>query len=232
MYGFDSRVRYSEVDAGEKMTLASVLNYFQDCSTFHSEDLGVGTRYLNKIGKLWVLSYWQIDIERYPSVCEKIRVSTFPYDFRGFLGWRNFLMEDADGNRIACANSVWSFLDRQTGRPEKVPAKLADAYKLEKRLCMEYEPRKIQLPKEGRTMDDFRVKKYQIDSNCHVNNGQYVQMAAEYLPESFEIRRMRAEYKKAALLHDTISPIIYEESGRTAVSLNGENGTYAVVEFK
>lgn len=101
MYGFDSRVRYSEVDDREKMTLASVLNYFQDCSTFHSEDLGVGISYLDSIGSLWVLSYWQIDIMRYPSVCEKIRISTFPYEFKGFLGYRNFLMQDETGKNIA-----------------------------------------------------------------------------------------------------------------------------------
>lgn len=232
MYGFDSRVRYSEADDKENMTLASVLNYFQDCSTFHSEDLGVGMRYLNDIEKLWVLSYWQIDIRRYPSVCEKIRIYTFPYDFKGFLGYRNFLMKDEEGMCIACANSIWSFLDRETGRPEKIPKKLTEIYKLEQRLPMEYEPRKIELPADGRSADLFQVKKYQIDSNHHVNNGQYVQMAAEYLPKGFAIRRMRAEYKKAALLHDTISPIIYEEDSRMVVSLNGESGVYAVVEFK
>lgn len=232
MYGFDSRVRYSEVDDKEKMTLASVLNYFQDCSTFHSEDLGVGMRYLNDTGRLWVLSYWQIDVERYPSVCEKIRISTFPYDFKGFLGCRNFLMEDEKGNRVAYANSIWSFLNRETGRPEKIPAELAEIYGMEEKLSMEYEPRKIELPAKGRAADAFQVKKYQIDSNHHVNNGQYVQMASEYLPKGSAICRMRAEYKKAALLHDTISPIIYEEDSRIVVSLNGEDGVYAVVEFK
>ena len=232
MYGFDSRVRYSEVDDKGEMMLSSVLNYFQDCSTFHSEDLGVGMRYLNDIGKLWVLSYWQIDIERYPSVCETIRISTFPYDFKSFFGFRNFVMEDSEGNRIALANSIWSFLDRETGRPERVPAKLIDTYQLEERLPIEYESRKIFLAQDGRTEEPFQVKRFQIDSNHHVNNGQYVQMAMEYLPKEFRIRRMRAEYRKAALLHDTISPVVYEKDGCVAVSLNGADGAYAIVEFK
>ena len=42
MYTFDSRIRYSETDSEGKLTMASIINYFQDCSTFQSEDLGLG----------------------------------------------------------------------------------------------------------------------------------------------------------------------------------------------
>ena len=45
MYTFESRVRYSEVDHTELITLPAIINYFQDCSTFQSEDLGVGIDY-------------------------------------------------------------------------------------------------------------------------------------------------------------------------------------------
>ena len=40
IYQFDSRVRYSEVDENRRITLLSILNYFQDCSSFHSEKIG------------------------------------------------------------------------------------------------------------------------------------------------------------------------------------------------
>ena len=39
MYQFQSRIRYSEVDSEGRLTMASLINYFQDCSTFQSEDL-------------------------------------------------------------------------------------------------------------------------------------------------------------------------------------------------
>ena len=42
MYAFDSRIRYSETDSEGYLTLDALLNYFQDCSTFHSEDVGLG----------------------------------------------------------------------------------------------------------------------------------------------------------------------------------------------
>ena len=53
--------------------------------------------------------------------------------------------------------------------------------------------------------------KHHIDTNHHVNNGQYVQMAMELLPDDFRISQMRAEYKKAALLGDMVVPYIHIE---------------------
>ena len=64
MYTFQSQVRYSELDSDRKLSIASIVDYFQDCSTFHSETLGVGIDYLDRVGMLWVMSYWQIVIDR------------------------------------------------------------------------------------------------------------------------------------------------------------------------
>lgn len=42
MYEMKARIRYSEVGTDGKLMLSALVNYFQDCSTFQSEDLGVG----------------------------------------------------------------------------------------------------------------------------------------------------------------------------------------------
>ena len=39
MYEYDSRVRLTEVGQDRRMTLTAILNAFQDCSTFHSEEI-------------------------------------------------------------------------------------------------------------------------------------------------------------------------------------------------
>ena len=39
-YEFESKVRYSEIDHRGTMTLPALINYFQDCSTFQSEEIG------------------------------------------------------------------------------------------------------------------------------------------------------------------------------------------------
>ena len=65
-----------------------------------------------------------------------------------------------------------------------------------------------------------------------MNNGKYVMLAEEYLPSGFKVGKLRAEYKKAAVLADLICPKVKQESGRVVVSLENEAGEpYAAVEF-
>ena len=120
MYSYQARIRYSEIDEGGNLRLETLLDYFQDCSTFQSEDLGVGISYLKERHLVWVLSTWQIVVERYPLLGENVIIGTSPYDFKGFMGFRNFWMKDESGNYLARANSIWSLLDTQSNRPVRL----------------------------------------------------------------------------------------------------------------
>ena len=53
MYTFDARIRYSEVDSRRRLTVEKLIDYFQDCTTFQSEDLGVGLDFMTARGIAW-----------------------------------------------------------------------------------------------------------------------------------------------------------------------------------
>ena len=232
-YSFESYVRYSEIGEDRNLTLNSVINYFQDCSTFHSEHTGVGIDYLQEKNRVWVLSSWQIVVDRYPKLCEKIKITTWPYAFKRFLGSRNFTMEDESGATVAYANSLWTYLDLETGMPANVSEQQIEAYTLEERYPMEYAPRKIKMPVDTAEYESFPVRPHHLDTNHHVNNGQYVAMAEEYVPAGVCGHQMRAEYKGQAVLGDLIGPKVKQEQGVCTVALCSENGEpYAVVELK
>lgn len=234
MYTFESRIRYSEVGTDGNLTLESLLDYFQDASTFHSEDIGLGMDYLEQKHMAWVLSSWQIVVERYPHLSERVITGTSPYDFKGFVGYRNFLMETESGERLACANSIWSLMDLDKGMPAKPPAEMLEGYVLSEKLDMDYAPRKISVREGGRIMESIKVRAHHLDTNGHVNNGQYVRIAMDYVPDDLNIRQMRAEYKKSAILDDVIYPVVVDskEQNRYTISLNGEDGKpYSIVEF-
>ena len=106
MYSYQSRIRYSELDEKGHLKLEALLDHFQDCSTFHSEDLGFGVDYLMQNHIIWVMSSWQIVVDRYPVLGERVTVATAPYDFKGFMGFRNFWVLDEAGERIALVGVV------------------------------------------------------------------------------------------------------------------------------
>jgi len=232
MYTFESRIRYSEADSGGELTMASLLNYFQDVSIFHSEDVGLGMDRLREMRLVWVLSSWQIVVERYPALCERVLVGTQPYDMKGFLGYRNFAMMTPEGEYLAKANSLWSLLNMDTGKPTPISRDMVERYSLGEKLPMDYAPRKITVPEGGAAMEPIVVKPHHLDTNNHVNNGRFVDMAMDCLPEGFAIGQLRAEYKKQAFLDDVLTPYAAVEGNRVCVSLTDGNGApYAVVEF-
>lgn len=232
MYTFDARVRYSEIDNQGKMTLPALINYFQDCSTFHSEDIGLGVDALREQKKAWILSYWQVIVDRFPAMGESVTIGTFATGFKGLYGDRNFIMTNEHGEQLACANSVWVFMDLMRARPVKPGDEHIVPYGIEPPLDMQYEGRKIAIPRQTEACPCFPVRCCHIDTNEHVNNCQYVLMAMEMLPKNILVRQMRAEYKKSAVYGDIIYPRVAVEKDRTVVELCNEAGNlYAVIEL-
>lgn len=233
MYTFESRVRFSEADSSEMLTLPSVINYFQDCSTFQSEDLGLGVDVLKKKGKAWILSAWQIEVERYPHVGERIKIDTWATSYNGIFGDRNFRLRTENEEILAKANSIWVYMDMIKGRPVRPDPEEVSAYGTCLPLSMEPVSRKIALPKEKKEEEPFPVLRHQIDVNNHVNNCQYIQMALEVLPECGHAKKIRVEYKKSAVFGDMICPKTAIEPDRKVVELCGTDGSvFAVVEMR
>ncbi|BBF44379.1 acyl-acyl carrier protein thioesterase [Lachnospiraceae bacterium KM106-2] len=232
MYTFDSRIRYSEVGPNKKLDLASIINYFQDCSTFHSEDIGLGLKELEQLQRAWIINSWQIVINRYPELGERVVTGTWAYGFKSMYGLRNFIMKTEDGEVLAYANSIWVLMDTEAMRPTRITTIDIDKYVIEDAYEMEYAPRKIKLPDTWDYFDSFKIIQSNIDTNNHVNNGQYIKMAEEYLPDGFKIHQMRAEYQRSAVLDDVITPKRnVTDKLCTVVLANSEDKPYAIIEF-
>ena len=240
MYTFNSRIRYSEVDKDAQLTIESLIDYFQDCSTFQTEDGIASMEYLREKGMAWVLNSWQIEIHRLPKLCEQVTIGTVPYMLKGPLGFRNFFMDTDDGERLAVANSIWTLFDFNRGVPCKVTPEIIEAYPIEDKLPMEYLDRKISIPTEGEKTiaREIVVREHHLDTNNHVNNGQYIRMAIGKIPEKdAKVCGLRAEYKKQAFLSDVLHPIVIMnnmgDNKIYTVSLNDDKGAaVCVVELK
>ena len=232
MYTFTSRVRYSETDSKELLTLPAIADYFQDCGTFQSHEIGLGVKYLQESNLVWVLSAWQIVVEEYPKLCDEIIIGTFPHAFKSFMGQRNYVMDRTDGRRMAYANAVWTLLNVETMKPARITEEMLEKYVLSEKLDMPYASRKIIATVAGEQKESFWVMQHHLDSNHHVNNAQYIKMAYGYLPEGIDVMQMRAEYRRQALLGDEIVPIVAQQDGIFVVSLcDKEQEPYAVLEF-
>lgn len=234
-YSFESRVRFSEVDENAYLSLPAMINYLQDCATFHGEEGKIGIYWIDAHKKMWVLASLRLHIIEYPKFAETIITSTWASGFRNFIGYRDFTIERPDGTRLVEGKSEWVFMDQQTGMPCGITQDQIDGYGVHPEMALpeRYGKRKIRVPKECREGEPFTILESHLDTNHHVNNAQYMIMSQNCLPRGFEVHHLRTEYIKQAFLGDEILPCIAEKDGIYTVVLKNRNSgdIYFIGEF-
>lgn len=240
MYEFTSRVRYSEIGPDGRMTLRGIVTRMQDCAVFHSEAIGRGPAFWDGHKKAWMIISWQILIRQRPAFDHRVTTRTSTYRFRGFLGDRNFVMTDeADGTILAEANSQWAYMDLAAQKPIRVPEEEIQGYGIEPEVCIpDKAPRRIPIPADGtpgivrEDKPSFEIESSRIDTNHHVNNLAYIDMADDYLPEGTKVRELRVEYIRQMRLGDVACPVTYSAADYFQVCINNQAGEpCAIVRF-
>ncbi len=234
-YEYSDRISFSRCDVDYRLSLTALIDAFQDASIFQSEDAGVGIVPLREHKLLWVLNYWEIEILKMPGLGDCVIVGTYPYEFRSFMGYRNFYLKAQDGEFLVKANTTWTMVNTEKMIPAKAPDFIVRAYEMGPKLDMTYSSRKILLPSEDecevRQADVRTVELHHLDGNMHVNNCQYINFALTAIDKAVKFTRLRADYRKQAHLKDMIYPVVYKTGDRYTVALNDEEGRpYSVIE--
>lgn len=234
MYEMSRIVTSSDCDENGIQSVVSIITMMQDCSGLWIEGVPEVLEWVNANHLALILTSRQLDIFRRPAYRERLTVRTWPYMFRGPLGYRNTVIYDADGKIVACCWCTGPFIDLAAGKMIKPPKEILDAMDTDEKLDMEYLPRRIALPDAGEfeVLDRIAVRPSDIDYYRHVNNAQYVRMACDLLPAGFEFNRMRIEYKAQAKLGMNITPRACRADGKVFVCLDDDEGKpFAEIEI-
>lgn len=249
MYSFSGKLRYSECDAEGRMTFLSMINYLQDASTFQCEELGIGVEFMRSRNKAWFLAAWNIFVPELPSFRDDLVISTWPYQFKGIYGMRNFTITSPDGKPYVQADSLWFLMDYKLGRPVRPMPEEVDALNSVCEPRMEGLPpmeRKLELPadalqapagQQGQSgfvtaADPVTVQQHHLDTNYHVNNAQYIAIARDAAEWEEKFSRLDAQYKKSAHLGDVIYPFVYRTENGCITDLRDAAGeSYAIIRI-
>ena len=235
MYSFDGRIRYSETDVAGRLTLKSLMDYFQDCSVFHSESVGGGWEVLGRDHAAWLLAAWQVRVHGRPSLGDAVTVSTWPVNVDGRVAAREFTMEAADGTLLAEADSMWLYYRFDEGRSARVPDSETERYAPEcgARLDLPRTRLSIRARGEGEPAAPTTVTEHLLDTNRHVNNAYYVELARLAAGMGDDVSRVEASYRTPAVLGDVIRPVVHAEEGAAVVELgDGADVLYATVRLE
>ena len=232
MYSLNYKVTTSTCDSEGRLKLYSALQMMQDCSEMWIDTEPVVKQYFAEQNMAQLLAFRQVEIIRVPVYKEELTVTTSVYGMKPMFGFRNTFICDAQGKPCYKTWSMGAFVDLANGKLKRVDDATIASMTLEPELEMNYRDRRIILPKQGgETLEPIKVLRADIDYNKHMNNANYVRMAMELLPDDFEVKGLRVEYRVAAKLGDTLIPTIYRTDGAIVVALTVGNEVAAIIEF-
>lgn len=224
MFSYQTKVSYSKVDKNGQVPLYEIMNYLQDCTNFQSEALGVGVKYMDSVGKAWVIISYKIQLNKPILLGQDIWVGTTPTEFGHVMASRQFFIKDDKGEYLVKADSIWVLIDLESRKPDRITEKDCEKYKLEKAFDDVKASRKIKLSKDAERLPEFKVKRTYIDNNGHMNNADYLRAAAEFLPPDFECRELQVIYSKEALEGETIIPYLHKEEEGFGITFESKEG--------
>ena len=232
MYSLKYKVTTSTCDSEGRLKLYSALQMMQDCSEMWIDSEPGVKQYFAEQNMAQLLASRQVEIIRVPEYKEELTVTTSVYGMKPMFGFRNTFIYDAEGEPCYKTWSMGAFVDKSNGKLKRVDDATIASMALEPQLEMTYKDRRIILPKEGgETLDPIRVLRADIDYNKHLNNANYIRMAMELLPEDFEVKGLRVEYRMPAKLGDLLVPTVYQIDEGIIISLAIGNEVSAIIEF-
>ncbi len=232
MYSYNSRVSYSQVDSQQELTFTALVNYMQDCSCFHSEDVGVGLEYLVPRQLGWFVTSYEIHIKRMPHYGEELTISTYPYQVRGMMAHRIYTLSNKEGEVLAYGDSLWVLMDLKNNKPSRITPEMAEAYNDGVAAPeVQLEGCKLRCLEEGRKIGQFQVSPMQLDTNGHMNNAVYIDLTSRYLPQG-DYSIIKINYKKPAQLGDLLEVYLVEMDQGYQIVLKKDLDVYTIVEYK
>ena len=178
-------VKVYESDNLERGGLVTLFNYFQNSAWSHYSrvDKVLGP-FLSK-NQIWAMTRVEIQMTRPARWQEVVEVETWSRGIEKLMAFRDFIIRDAQGAKIAAGTATWVVLDLESKRiqrltelSEKWPSK-PDALSIGKNA---EKVDSITKPEYG---ESFTVQYSDMDLNRHVNSSRYVQWMLDSFGREF-----------------------------------------------
>lgn len=223
---------YSEIfkvtlpDVGENncLTNKGILRMLQEIACTHSATCGFGVNDTHSTGLGWIILNWKLKVFSRPIWNTKLKINTWSSSQSLLFFTRDFEIFDEDDNLIAIATSKWVLFDLKKGSLAKITDDFKAMYKeVDKHVFNTSTIGKLKEPENSQMVCEYTVQKRDIDTNHHVNNLIYLDLAYEVLPNDIffntDFKNVEIMYKHEAKLGDTLHLFYAENKDSTFITI-------------
>ena len=220
-YATDWTVRTFEIDTAKRMTVPALVQAMQEAAMQNVLRIRLSVWDLEPHRISWVLMKFKLDLYRLPSLGESLRIRTYPAGFEKFFTYRDYLVEDNQGQLLARASSQWLLMDTDTRRMTRIPAWILA---LEESMTnradwLERPDRRLVDVEEASNTRTYKVDYFDLDFNGHLNNLLYFRWMLETLPAERltegRLQRMEVHFRAEAKWNEVLGSTVQAVDERT-----------------
>ncbi|MBN2890626.1 MAG: hypothetical protein JXL97_02050 [Bacteroidales bacterium] len=185
-------VTSADTDMFGRLKLSGLVNFLVQSAIFSADKLGFGLKFLRQEKLLWVLSRFDVYIEKQLNWYDVVEVETWPKTVDGIVYVRDFIVRDLNKNIIAKATSGWLAIDIVRRRPKVISGIISEVfYALKNKNAVEKMPLKIKSI-DGGEEKEIITTFFDIDLNRHVTTTRYI----DWMMDCFSIDFHKENYPK------------------------------------
>lgn len=201
-------ITFDDVSENLELKYISLMKYLVDAAGMHSEAVGYGLSMINKTHIGFLLIGWKVKIIEKAHLLDEIEIKTWAEQLSHSLSTRNFEVYLKD-KLIAIVTTKWIMVNPEDHSVAITTDEVVKAYgPVNKKVFDEPIP-KLRVPEIIDKSKTYTIERRDIDSNKHVNNLKYLEIALELLPDEdyseTDFSEIIVNYKNECKLnHDVI----------------------------
>lgn len=182
-----------------KASIGSLFNILIEAAWAHAQVMDWGYDNLKSNNLLWVLSRMYFQVEKFPDWQDKILLSTWSAGTDGMYAYREYVLENEQGEVLLRASSAWLILDMETRKIFRLSDFRATFPKhADPKACRN--PKRIKPDFHPEEMNFYPVLFSELDINKHFNSVKYVERVLDdfgidflnsYEPAELEVNYLR-----------------------------------------
>lgn len=236
-FEYSMKIPFDMSDVNGYIKIPQLILLSLQVSGMQSIELGMSDMYiLENYNLVWIITDYNMKIERLPVFDEKITIETYAKSHNRLFCYRAFNIKDEEGNTIIEMVATFVLMDRDTRKVHPVMSEITDAFDSEFSKTMLRGPRFKEL--EGGVEQEYRVRFYDLDMNGHVNNSKYLDwvfevMGADFLTQHIP-KKVHLKYVKEVLAGGLITSQ-YEQDGlktQHQITSDGQINAQAEIEWE
>lgn len=235
IFSKDWEINFTQCTPNGYLKYTDLCNLLQLTAGDHAEVGGISFTDMQEFNQAWVLSRMRLEIDALPRWKDIVTVKTWIVSLENSRSIRALEMWIGNKKIVGC-ESFWAVFNTKLRRPEGLALPHEHFEKYAEKFPTQEHVKKIDLPKEMKTLNERKVVLSDLDIVNHVNNVKYLEWCLDLVEVKSilkqKVKSIDMNFMKELMLDDLVTIDFISNENSSVYSILKENKACFALELE